>query len=153
MSDYPAHLARERTLADGRRVLIRPIRPEDEPREAAFFSALSEDAKRMRFMKYVAEVNQKLLRFFTRIDYDKHMAFVCETREGNPRDKAPGVIVGEARYVANPDGRSCEFGIVIADAWHGTGIAGLLMEALIRAAFEVHPAPEDPQTVRVVRKL
>ena len=180
MSDYPAHLARERTLADGRRVLIRPIRPEDEPREAAFFKALSEDAKHMRFMKFVSEVNQNLLRFFTRIDYDKHMAFVCETREGNPRDKAPGEIVGEARYVANPDGRSCEFGIVIADAWHRTGIAGLLMEALIRAAqarrfetmeglvyatnpdmlkfvralgFEAHPAPEDPQTVRVVRKL
>ena len=31
MAEYPLHLARQRTLADGRVVLIRPIRAEDEP--------------------------------------------------------------------------------------------------------------------------
>ena len=40
----------------------------------------------------------------------------------------------EARYVANPDGRSCELGIVVADDWHHTGIAQRLMGALIDAA-------------------
>jgi DNA-binding response OmpR family regulator len=33
MADYPAHLARQRRLADGRAVTIRPIRAEDEAAE------------------------------------------------------------------------------------------------------------------------
>jgi acetyltransferase len=150
MGDYPSHLARQRTLADGRRVTIRPIRAEDEPAEREFFSR-------------------------THVDYDRQMAFVCEASvDGQHR------LVGEARYAANPDGRSCEFGVVIADDWHKSGIAGLLMEALIRFAqargyetieglvlrdnhdmlkfvrglgFEAAAMPEEPTLMRLVRKL
>jgi acetyltransferase len=171
MADYPAHLVRHRPLADGRRVTIRPIRPEDEPGERAFFDCLSGDSKQLRFMKFVNSVNQKLIHFFTHVDYDRHMAFVCEH---------DGRLVGEARYVANPDGRSCEFGVVIADDWHKSGIAGLLMQSLIDAArergfesieglvlrsnsgmlrfvralgFDTQPEPREPTLVRVVKKL
>jgi acetyltransferase len=89
-------------------------------------------------------------------------------------------LVGEARYVVNPAGDSCEFGIVIADAWHRSGIAGLLMDALIAAArerglrrmeglvltsnfamlrfarglgFETSITPEDPTVTRIVKTL
>lgn len=171
MARYPAHLARERRLADGRTVTIRPIRAGDEPGERAFFDQLSGETRALRFMKYADAVGEKLVHFFTHIDYDRHMAFVCEHE---------GRLVGEARYLANPDGASCEFGVVIADDWHGSGIAGLLMEALIAAAqargletmeglvlrenavmlafardlgFEAHPEPRAPAMVRVVRKL
>jgi acetyltransferase len=171
MADYPAHLAHERGLADGRRVVIRPIRAEDEPGERQFFDCLSGESKQLRFMKFVKSVNEKMIHFFTHIDYDRHMAFVCEHE---------GLLVGEARYVANPDRASCEFGIVIADDWHKSGIAGLLMQALIEAArargfatieglvlrtnrsmlrfvkalgFEAQPEPYEPTMVRVVKKL
>ena len=115
-------------------------------------------------------MNAKLIHFFTHIDYDRHMAFVCEHE---------GRLVGEARYVANPDGRSCEFGVVIADDWHHSGIAAALMEALLDAArargfetmeglvlrptahaafrdglgFEAQPEPYEPTMVRVVKRL
>jgi acetyltransferase len=175
MADYPAHLARERRLADGRVVVVRPIRPGDEAEEGRFFSQLSGEAKRMRFMKYVNAVSDKLIHFFTHIDYASHMAFVCEARV----DDRPA-LVGEARYAAIPGTRACDFGVVIADAWHKSGIAGLLMEALIAAAraqgfetieglmlrenrearrfakalgFEESVSPEDPTTVRIVKRL
>ena len=125
MAPYPAELEREQRLADGRRVLIRPIRAGDEPAERQFFDHLSGETRQLRFMEYVSALNEQLIHFFTHIDYDRHMAFVCEHE---------GRLVGEARYVANPDGQSCEFGVVIADDWHGSGIAALLMEALIAAA-------------------
>jgi acetyltransferase len=168
---YPAHLARERHLADGRRVTIRPIRPDDEPAARRFFAALSDDARHMRFQKWVRAVGEKTLHSFTHIDYDRHMAFVCV---------AGGEIVGEARYVANADGGSCEFAVVIADAWHKSGIAGLLMQALISAArsrgmqsmeglvlrenrdmlrfvralgFEAHHEPLEPTLTRVTKLL
>ena len=127
--EYPAHLARERHLADGRVVMIRPVRADDESHEREFLSRLSAETRQLRFMKYVGAISDRLVHFFTHIDYDRHMAFVCDAK-GAPG----GDLVGEARYLANPDGRSCEFGIVIADNWHGSGIAGLLMDALIRAA-------------------
>ncbi|MEX0638682.1 MAG: GNAT family N-acetyltransferase [Burkholderiales bacterium] len=129
MAEYPLHLVRRRTLADGRAVLIRPIRAEDETPTRDFFDHLSQESRQMRFMKFVRSVSDKLIHFFTHVDYEKHMAFVCEAEaDGRP------TLVGEARYVANADGRSCEFGVVIADDWHKSGIAGLLMDALIRAA-------------------
>ncbi len=175
MAEYPQHLERRRTLADGRAVLIRPIRPDDEPREREFYDHLSGESRQQRFMKFVHSVSEKLIHFFTDIDYDRHMAFVCEAEvAGRPE------LLGEARYVANPDGRSCEFAVVIADAWHKTGIAGLLMEALLRAAqehgfatmeglvlrenrdmlrfvralgFQTTPDPGEPTMMRVEKKL
>jgi acetyltransferase len=171
MAEYPAQLEHAHTLADGRRVLIRPIRADDEPGERVFFDRLSGETKSLRFMKFVSSVNDKMIHFFTHIDYDRHMAFVCEHE---------GQLVGEARYVANPDARSCEFGVVNADDWHKSGIAGLLMQALIDAArargfetmeglvlrtnramlkfvralgFELEPPAYEPTMVRVVKRL
>lgn len=176
MAEYPLHLVRRRRLADGRTVLIRPIRADDEAAQREFFAGLSDEAKQRRFLKRAEEVlDEALIHFFTHIDYDRHMAFVCEATEDGR-----GRLVGEARYVANPDARSCEFGVVVADDWHGSGIAGLLMDALIRAAqargfetmdglvlrdnhdmlrfvkalgFEAQPEPLEPAHVRVTLKL
>lgn len=171
MADYPVQLERRRTLSDGREVLIRPIRADDEAREQAFFAGLSPESLQSRFMKFVAAVSEKTVQAFTHVDYDRHMAFVCE---------AGGEIVGQARYLMNPDGRSCEFAVVVADAWRRSGIAGLLMEALLGAArarglrrmeglvlrdnrpmlrfvkalgFEVTVDPVDATMVRVEKKL
>ena len=151
MADYPAHLARERALADGRRVTIRPIRPDDAPGERQFFASLSGESMHARFMKFVSTVNEPLIDFFTRIDYDRHMAFVCEH---------DGRLVGEARYVANPGGASCEFGVVVADDWRGSGVARLLMDALIDAArergfdtMEGLVLRDNPRMLGFVRKL
>jgi acetyltransferase len=175
MAEYPQQLERRRTLADGRPVLIRPIRADDEPRERKFFDRLSGESRQQRFMKFVHSLSDQLVHFFTHIDYDRHMAFVCEAEvAGKPE------LVGEARYVANADGHSCEFAVVIADAWRKTGVAGLLMEALIRAAqahgfasmegmvlrenremlrfvkalgFEATPDPAEATMMRVEKKL
>jgi acetyltransferase len=175
MADYPSQLERRRVLADGRSVLIRPIRADDDPREHEFLDDLSGDTRRRRFIRYAMPKADALAHFFTHIDYDRHMAFVCEAMlDGAPR------IVGDARYVANPDGRSCEFGVVVADDWHHTGVAQLLMSELMREArrrgfetmeglvlrdnadmigfvsalgFSVSEAPQDPALVRVVKRL
>lgn len=171
MADYPADLACARRLADGRTVLIRPIRADDEAEERRFFAGLSDEAKSTRFMKFVGTLSEALIHSFTHVDYEARMAFVCEHQ---------GRIVGEARYSALPQERSCDFGIVVADDWHRSGIAGLLMDALIRHArangfdtmegmvlrvnypmlkfvralgFELLPLPLEPTLVQVVKNL
>jgi acetyltransferase len=131
MAEYPAHLARELRLFDGRTVTLRPIRPEDGALVREFLNELSGESKYMRFQKWVHAPSDKLIHFLTDVDYDRHMALVC-TAPHDGREE----IAGEARYAATSDSGTCELGIVIGDAWHKSGIAGLLMEALLHAAQE-----------------
>jgi acetyltransferase len=42
--------------------------------------------------------------------------------------------IGVARYMTNPDKKTCEFAIVVSDKWQGKGIARLLMQKLIEIA-------------------
>ena len=129
MAEYPQHLVRQRVLFDGTPVTIRPIRAEDSGMEQEFIRHLSEDSRYLRFMASMRELSPKKLKFFTEIDYDRHMAFVATvTREGKE------VEVGVARYVATEDPCSCEFAVTVDDDWHRTGVAGLLMISLQDAA-------------------
>jgi acetyltransferase len=131
MAEYPQQLVRQRVLFDGTPATIRPIRPEDSGMEQEFVRHLSEDSRYFRFMGSVRELAPKKLRFFTEIDYDRHMAFVATTmREGKE------VEIGVARYVATEIPGSCEFAVTVDDAWQGTGVAGLLMISLVEAARE-----------------
>ena len=126
---HPVHLVREHRLSDGRTVTIRPIRRDDADRVRYFLTASSEESRYKRFQKWVHTPSNKLVHFLTDVDYDRCLALVCTSRRGSDED-----IVGEARYVANPDGKSCEVGLLIQDSWSKTGIAGLLMEVLIEGA-------------------
>jgi len=175
MAEYPAHLTRECRLLDGRTVTIRPISPEDGPRERAFLDALSGESRYLRFHEWVNAPTDTLIHFLTDVDYDRHMAFVCVVPNANQ-----DVLIGEARYAVDPNGTSCDFGIVIADSWHKTGVAGMLMDALIGAArtrglekmegivlndnktmlrfarslgFEVGCVPDDPRIRLIVKEL
>lgn len=154
---------------------IRPIRPDDAARVRDFIQDSSGETRYRRFLKWIGAPSDKLVHFMTDVDYDRHMALVC-TVAGESREE----VVGEASYVANPDDRSCEFAIMIQDSWQKSGIAGLLMDALMGAArergiarmeglvlsanpsmlrfaralgFATYRPGEDPGTVRITRRL
>jgi acetyltransferase len=168
-------LIHQHRLADGRIVTIRPIQPSDYTREQAFLSGLSAESRYLRFHKWVSAPSDKLIHFLTDIDHDRHIAFVCTSAQGDKDD-----IVGEGRYVTEPGDTRCEFGIVIAEGWRKSGIAGVLMDTLIRSArarglkemegivlrsnssmmrfsralgFEVIRDPDDRDTVSILKRL
>lgn len=128
---YPSHLVTRWQLPDGTDVTIRPIRPEDADIEQAFVRGLSERSRWFRFMQAVDELSPAMLARFTQIDYDREMAHIAVVEENGKE-----IEIGVGRYVINPDGRSCEFAIVIADAWQRKGIAHRLMDCLIDTAHE-----------------
>jgi acetyltransferase len=172
---YPAHLVTHWQLPTGNDVLIRPIRPEDAELTQGFVKSLSEESRYFRFMDAVAELPPTELARLTQIDYTREMALLALT-EIDGRE----VELGVARYAINPDGESCEFALVVNDAWQKQGIGHKLMDVLMDVArgrglklmegevlktnqpmlklvrglgFRVEPHPDDDGVRRVSRDL
>jgi acetyltransferase len=126
---YPEDLVTSWKTSDGTAVVLRPIRPEDAELEREFVKNLSESSRYFRFMSSVRELTPAMLSRFTQIDYDREMAFVAVCEEGGRE-----VEIGVARYVTNPDWQTCEFAIVVSDAWQGRGLGRRMLERLIEVA-------------------
>jgi len=114
-------------LPGGARLTARPIHPEDKPALARFFSRLSDESKRQRFLAPKPKLTARDLAFFTEIDHDRHVALVALD--------PGGAIVGVARYAAWPGHRErAEIAFAVADAWHGRGLGSVLAGRLVEHA-------------------
>ena len=167
--------ARSRGLLDGNDVTIRPIKPEDAESMRKFLDATSDESRYRRFHKWIRAPSDKLVHFLTDVDQARGVALVASLPKESGEE-----IIGEARCLANPDGRSCDMGLLVEDAWQKTGVAGLLMEALIEASrgkgfatieglvlasnvvmlrfvralgFEIEPVAGDGTVLRIRRRL
>ena len=126
---YPNDLVKHLQLPDGTDIVIRPIRPEDAEMEQEFVRNLSKESRYMRFMQALRELTPDMLVRMTQIDYDREIAFLALTREDGKE-----VEMGVVRYAINPDKTSCEFALVIGDAYQNRGLGGVMMQALIDTA-------------------
>jgi acetyltransferase len=126
---YPEEMQSTVRLPGGEWVKVRPIRPEDAALEQDFVAALSSESMHFRFQSALKTLTPAMLARFTQIDYDREMALVAVLEEhGAERE------IAVARYITMADGRSCEYAIVIADAWQGRGLGRILMTAIIESA-------------------
>lgn len=126
---YPVHLVTHWQLPDGTDITIRPIRPEDAQIEQDFVRGLSDETRYFRFMNTMNELSETMLARFTQIDYDRELALVAVTEENGAETE-----VGVCRYAINPDGESCEFALVVGDAWQHKAVGHKLMGCLMDAA-------------------
>ena len=124
---YPVECEEPGSFA-GHDVLLRPIRPEDEPAHARFLAHLEPDDVRFRFFGLVREFPHSQLARYTQIDYDREMAFVAS----RVADKGEQEILGVVRIVIVPGRQSAEFAIVIRSDIKGLGLGGVLLEKMIR---------------------
>jgi acetyltransferase len=110
-------------------VALRQIRPDDAAALQGFVRALSPASRRLRFHAALNELSETALQALTCVDQRSRVAFVLTvTEHGTER------IVGEACYAVSSDGETAEFGIAVADALRGLGLAERLLAALIDAA-------------------
>jgi acetyltransferase len=110
-------------------VALRQIRPDDAAALQSFVRALSPASRWLRFHAALNELSETMLRALTCVDQRGHVAFVLTyTEHGTER------IVGEACYAVSSDGETAEFGIAVADAFRGQGLAERLLAALIDGA-------------------
>jgi acetyltransferase len=124
---YPTELEETLSLPGEVRLLLRPIRPEDEPGVQELFSELSADEIRFRFLHPMKTLSHDLAAHLTQIDYDREMALVLfEAREG----KKPK-IYGVARWAADPDKEGAEFAILVHHDLTGMGLGPMLLRRII----------------------
>lgn len=129
ISPYPSQFIRESKLSDGTPVILRPIRPEDEPLEADLLSRLSKETVYFRFFGFAPHGDHDFLSRFTHIDYDREMAIVAEI---NLNDQP--TLIGVVRIVGDHEKHAAEFAIVVADDWHRKGLGNQLTDYIIEIA-------------------
>jgi acetyltransferase len=119
------------TMKNGKKALLRPIRPEDEPMEAVMFKQLSKQSIYFRFFGFIPEVDHKMLVRFTQIDYDREMAIIAQIEEGGEK-KMAGVV----RIISDAWNETAEYAIVVADPWQGLGLGSALTDFILEIARE-----------------
>jgi len=75
----------------------------------------------------------EMLARFTQIDYDREIALVA-LDEDIDKDSETDSMLGVARIIGDPDGKTGEFAVLVGDAWQGKGIGSNLLEKCLSIA-------------------
>lgn len=127
---YPAALIDRVALADGRAVTLRPVLPQDAELTQAFYRSLSPSSRYLRFHMGVASLSSAVLRAFTEIDYDGHLALLAEVFDDDDEERQ----VADARFVRRADAPIADFAVAVADDWQGVGLGSTLIDRMLAAA-------------------
>ena len=131
ITPYPTRYVLPWRLSDGTDVILRPIRPEDEPLEHEMLQTLSEDTLRGRFFQILKKISHEMLVRFCNIDYDREMAIIAEFKESEKKR-----IIGIGRLIIEPDFKKSEFAVIVHDEFQGKGMGYKLVDMLIGIAQE-----------------
>ncbi len=128
---YPKELEKLYELPDGRRFLIRPILPEDEPQIIDLVRRMPAEDVRMRFFQPIRELSHDMAARLTQLDYNREMAIAMTEPDGVPgKTKIWGVV----RCNADPDMERAEYSILVDRAMTGIGLGPMLMRYIIEYA-------------------
>src|SRR5438105_14315 len=131
---YPSQYVSHWKMRDGTAVVIRPIRPEDEPLMVRFHESLSEESVYLRYF-HMAQLStrvahERLIRKCF-IDYDREMALVAELMDPDTRSTC---IAAVARLSRAPSAEEAEIGVIVADKFQHQGLGAELIKKLVGIA-------------------
>jgi acetyltransferase len=135
---YPARYASAFKLKDGKRVMIRPIRHQDEPLMVKFHQTLSDRSVYLRYFEAFQldkRVQHERLARRCFIDYDREMALIAEGKNAKTGERE---LLGIARFVKLRGTSDAEFSILISDETQRKGLGVELMRRLITVAKDEH---------------
>jgi len=124
---YPRKYVTKRKMRDGYEVLLRPIKPEDEPLVKELFKSFSAETMRLRFFQILKEINHWTIARYCNIDYDREIGVVAEINEEGIKR-----LIGLATLIIQPNGESGEISVVVGDPWQNKGVGTILMDHLIK---------------------
>ena len=124
---YPKEWEQGHALQDGTSILVRPLRPEDEPLLHTFHERVTAEDLRLRFFAPIKEFSHLFLARLTQLDYARAMAFAA-------LDGTTGEIMGVVRLHADANYEKAEYAILIRSDLKGRGLGWKLMELMISYA-------------------
>ncbi len=127
---YPQQYAGAWTSPDGEEIIIRPIRPEDEPLMANFNQKLSPDTIYLRYFHPISAsqlVSHEQLARLCFIDYDREMNLVAERKNSNGKLE----IIGLGQLTKLHGSGDAEFAILIGDDFQRQGLGTELLTRLV----------------------
>ncbi|HSM49670.1 MAG TPA: acetate--CoA ligase family protein, partial [Draconibacterium sp.] len=95
---YPESLIKKATLRDGSEILLRPIKPEDEPLWVELLASCSKESIYHRFRYDFYFDSHDSASKYCLIDYDREIAIVAEVEEEGKKK-----LIGVGRLIADPD--------------------------------------------------
>jgi acetyltransferase len=131
ITPYPTRYISHWRLPDGEDVLLRPIKPEDEPLEHEMLTTLSAETIRGRYYHTIRNITHMMHVRSCNIDYDREMAIVAEIRENAKRK-----IIAIGSFASESNLKTCEFAILVHDNYQGKGLAYKILDYLIGIAEE-----------------
>lgn len=120
---YPSHMDSTFVLADGQVVQIRPIRPEDAPGLTDLVARTSADDVHLRFRGGLRHLPDALAARLSQIDYDREMALAAIAPSGD--------ILGVSRLVADPEGDTAEFALLVRTDLQQHGLGRHLLQEIL----------------------
>jgi acetyltransferase len=135
---YPVQYVFPWTMKNGVAVILRPIRPEDEPLMVKFHEALSERSVFLRYFQW-SKLSQRTahdrLRRICFIDYDREMALVADHTSSETGEHE---ILAVGR-LSKLHGRStAEMALLVRDEYQRLGLGVELLRRLIQVARDEH---------------
>jgi acetyltransferase len=131
---YPAKYVERWTMKSGEQILLRPIRPEDEPLMVKFHESLSDQSVYLRYFhmeKLSTRIAHERLIRKCFIDYDREMALVADRVAP---DTGEHELLAVGRLTRTGDGREAEIAVLVTDRLQRTGLGTELMKRLIQVA-------------------
>jgi acetyltransferase len=131
---YPSQYCKAWTTKSGAGVLIRPIRPEDEPMMIAFHQSLSDESVYNRYFHLVHLGQRVAHERLTRtcfIDYDREMALVAERKDAATDARQ---IIGVGRLTKLRGTNEAEVAVIVSDPYQNLGIGSELVRCLLDVA-------------------
>ncbi len=132
ISPYPKKYETLWSLRNGQDVLLRPIKPEDEPMWLEMFQNFSEESIRYRFFQMLKDTPHEVRVRYCNIDYDREIAIVAELLEEGRRK-----ILGVSRVSIEPDGKSGEMAFIVGDRWQNLGLGTKMVDYSLDIAKEM----------------
>jgi len=129
---YPEKYVSKSLLNDGTEVLLRPIKPEDEPLWLEMLGSCSKESIYSRFRYNFHFDSHEVATQFCYIDYARELAIVAEIEfEGRKK------LIGVGRLITDADQISAEYAILITDAWQKKDLGNMLTKYCVDICIDV----------------
>ncbi len=156
---YPTQYVKQFQNKVGESFVLRPIRPEDEPKMVRFHEKLSEESVYLRYFRAFQldqRVEHERLTRICYVDYDRDIVLVVE----HPNAAGEQEIVAVGRLTRLPNPAEAEFAMLVRDDFQGRGVGTQLLQNLLSFGADegiervvAYMLPENRGMIEISEKL